>query len=45
MAIQRRREVERFSDLGEMLRVEASRIVESATDAIARRGRAPIHQT
>ena len=36
MAIQTRREVERFSDRGEMLRVEASRIVESATDAESR---------
>jgi len=39
MAIQTRREVECFSDRGEMLQVEAERVVERAVDAIARRGR------
>ncbi len=39
MAIQTRRDVECFSDRGEMLRVEAERIVAQASAAIARRGR------
>jgi 6-phosphogluconolactonase len=39
MASQTRREVECFSDHGEMLRVEAERIVARASAAMARRGR------
>ena len=39
MAIQARREVECFSDRGEMLQFEAERVVERAIDAIARRRR------
>jgi 6-phosphogluconolactonase len=38
MAIQTRGEVECFSDRGEMLRVEAERVVARAIDAVARRG-------
>ena len=39
MAIQTRREVECFPDRGEMLRVEAERVVARAIDAVARRAR------
>ena len=39
MATQTRRQVECFSDRGDMLRVEAERVVARATDAVARRGR------
>jgi len=39
MATQTRRQVECFSDRGEMLRVEAERVVARALDAVTRRGR------
>ena len=41
MAIQTRREVECFPDRGEMLQVEAERVVARAIDAVARRGSLP----
>jgi 6-phosphogluconolactonase len=39
LAIETRREVECFSDLADMLGVEAERVVARAVDAVARRGR------